>query len=335
MPRGGSHMSGHNKWSTIKHKKGKADAKRGKLFTKIIRELTHGRARGWRRPGRQPAPARRGARGQGGEHAERHHAEGDPAGHGRAARGGLRGDRLRGLRPGRRRGHAPGADRQPQPHHRGDPPPLRASTAATSASPAASAFLFKKQGYLIVPKSAGGEDDGDGGGPRSRRRGLLRRRSGALRDLHGTRGSARGQGGSGGEGPPGRAGQGRDGARHAGAARGQAGRADGPPDGSLRGSRRRAERLGQLRHRREASSRRAKPVGVLGLDPGTPVDRVGNSSSAIDAGAVVGGLGCLRPPRNAGRPHDARLPLGSARCAPRATATGQSWRSRRRSRRGF
>ncbi len=33
-------MSGHNKWSTIKHKKGKADAKRGKVFTKIIRELT-------------------------------------------------------------------------------------------------------------------------------------------------------------------------------------------------------------------------------------------------------------------------------------------------------
>jgi YebC/PmpR family DNA-binding regulatory protein len=33
-------MSGHNKWSTIKHKKGRADAKRGKLFTKIIREIT-------------------------------------------------------------------------------------------------------------------------------------------------------------------------------------------------------------------------------------------------------------------------------------------------------
>jgi YebC/PmpR family DNA-binding regulatory protein len=33
-------MSGHNKWSTIKHKKGKLDAKRGKVFTKIIRELT-------------------------------------------------------------------------------------------------------------------------------------------------------------------------------------------------------------------------------------------------------------------------------------------------------
>ena len=33
-------MSGHNKWSTIKHKKGAADAKRGKIFTRIIKEMT-------------------------------------------------------------------------------------------------------------------------------------------------------------------------------------------------------------------------------------------------------------------------------------------------------
>jgi YebC/PmpR family DNA-binding regulatory protein len=33
-------MSGHSKWSSIKHKKGAADAKRGKVFTRIIRELT-------------------------------------------------------------------------------------------------------------------------------------------------------------------------------------------------------------------------------------------------------------------------------------------------------
>jgi YebC/PmpR family DNA-binding regulatory protein len=32
-------MSGHSKWSTIKRKKGKADAERGRLFTKLIREL--------------------------------------------------------------------------------------------------------------------------------------------------------------------------------------------------------------------------------------------------------------------------------------------------------
>ncbi|MCD6498313.1 MAG: YebC/PmpR family DNA-binding transcriptional regulator [Deltaproteobacteria bacterium] len=33
-------MSGHNKWSSIKYKKGAADAKRGKVFTKIIKEIT-------------------------------------------------------------------------------------------------------------------------------------------------------------------------------------------------------------------------------------------------------------------------------------------------------
>jgi YebC/PmpR family DNA-binding regulatory protein len=32
-------MSGHNKWSSIKHKKGAADAKRGKLFTRYTREI--------------------------------------------------------------------------------------------------------------------------------------------------------------------------------------------------------------------------------------------------------------------------------------------------------
>ena len=33
-------MSGHSKWSTIKRKKGAADAKRGKLFTKLIKEIS-------------------------------------------------------------------------------------------------------------------------------------------------------------------------------------------------------------------------------------------------------------------------------------------------------
>jgi len=33
-------MSGHSKWSTIKHKKAAADAKRGKTFTKLIKEIT-------------------------------------------------------------------------------------------------------------------------------------------------------------------------------------------------------------------------------------------------------------------------------------------------------
>ena len=33
-------MSGHSKWATIKHKKGAADAKRGKIFTRLIKEIT-------------------------------------------------------------------------------------------------------------------------------------------------------------------------------------------------------------------------------------------------------------------------------------------------------
>ena len=32
-------MSGHSKWASIKHKKGAADAKRGKLFSKLIKEI--------------------------------------------------------------------------------------------------------------------------------------------------------------------------------------------------------------------------------------------------------------------------------------------------------
>src|SRR5947208_15133613 len=33
-------MSGHSKWATIKHKKGALDARRGKIFTKLIKEIT-------------------------------------------------------------------------------------------------------------------------------------------------------------------------------------------------------------------------------------------------------------------------------------------------------
>ena len=33
-------MAGHSKWANIKHRKGRQDAKRGKLFSRLIRELT-------------------------------------------------------------------------------------------------------------------------------------------------------------------------------------------------------------------------------------------------------------------------------------------------------
>jgi YebC/PmpR family DNA-binding regulatory protein len=47
-------MSGHSKWSTIKHKKGAADAKRGKVFTKLIKEVTVAARQGGGDPGGNP-----------------------------------------------------------------------------------------------------------------------------------------------------------------------------------------------------------------------------------------------------------------------------------------
>ena len=47
-------MSGHSKWHTIKHKKGAADAKRGKIFTRLIKELTVASRNGGGDPGMNP-----------------------------------------------------------------------------------------------------------------------------------------------------------------------------------------------------------------------------------------------------------------------------------------
>ena len=47
-------MSGHSKWSTIKRKKGAIDAKRGKLFTKLIKEITVAASEGGSDPDTNP-----------------------------------------------------------------------------------------------------------------------------------------------------------------------------------------------------------------------------------------------------------------------------------------
>ncbi len=47
-------MSGHNKWSTIKHAKGAADAKRGQLFTKLIKEISIAASMGGGDPNANP-----------------------------------------------------------------------------------------------------------------------------------------------------------------------------------------------------------------------------------------------------------------------------------------
>src|SRR3989338_2502926 len=47
-------MSGHNKWSTIKHKKGAADAKRGKVFSKLVKEIIVAAKSGGGKPDSNP-----------------------------------------------------------------------------------------------------------------------------------------------------------------------------------------------------------------------------------------------------------------------------------------
>ena len=47
-------MSGHSKWASIKHKKGAADAKRGRVFTKLIREITVSAKNGGGNPDTNP-----------------------------------------------------------------------------------------------------------------------------------------------------------------------------------------------------------------------------------------------------------------------------------------
>jgi YebC/PmpR family DNA-binding regulatory protein len=47
-------MAGHNKWSKVKHKKGAVDAKRSKVWTKIIREITVSSRMGGSEPGSNP-----------------------------------------------------------------------------------------------------------------------------------------------------------------------------------------------------------------------------------------------------------------------------------------
>ncbi|MBU1871374.1 MAG: YebC/PmpR family DNA-binding transcriptional regulator [Candidatus Omnitrophica bacterium] len=48
-------MSGHSKWASIKHKKAATDAKKGKLYTKVIREITMAARNGGGNPDKNPA----------------------------------------------------------------------------------------------------------------------------------------------------------------------------------------------------------------------------------------------------------------------------------------
>ena len=118
-------MSGHSKWHSIKHKKGAADAKRGKLFAVLIRQIEVAARAGGGDPEIERDAAHDDAEGARQLGADRHDPARDQAGDRRGRRRHLRVGDVRGLRARRRRGDRAGAHRQPQPHVGRDQEPVQ------------------------------------------------------------------------------------------------------------------------------------------------------------------------------------------------------------------
>jgi hypothetical protein len=66
-------MAGHSKWANIQHRKGRQDEKRGKIWTRVIREITVAARAGGGDLSGQPPPAPGHRQGQGRQHAGRPH----------------------------------------------------------------------------------------------------------------------------------------------------------------------------------------------------------------------------------------------------------------------
>ena len=108
-------MSGHSKWATIKHKKGATDAKRGKIFTRLIKEITIAAKSGGGDPDGNPrlrtAILAAKAENMPAENIKRAIQRGT----GELEGAELRRDHVRGLWAGRRGHHGAGADGQQEP----------------------------------------------------------------------------------------------------------------------------------------------------------------------------------------------------------------------------
>ena len=164
-------MSGHSKWSSIKHKKGAADAKRGKLFSKLSRAIIVAAKEGGADPADnlalQNAIEKARSYSMPKDNIER--AIATRLGPGRRRRD-VRDDRLRGLRPRRRRGDRRGADRQPQPHRGRRAPHLREarrqprrgrarSPGCSSGGASSSSTASADEDELTLAAAEGGADD--------------------------------------------------------------------------------------------------------------------------------------------------------------------------------
>ena len=151
-------MSGHSKWATIKHKKGALDAKRGKIFTRLIKEISIAAKNGGGDPDTNPRLrgailAAKSENMPAGQHQARH-----PARHGRTARRHLRRIHARRLRARRR---AVMLDINTDNRNRtvSEIRHCFGKNGGNMAAAGSVSYLFHKKGDILIAKTAAKEDD--------------------------------------------------------------------------------------------------------------------------------------------------------------------------------
>ena len=147
-------MSGHSKWATTKHKKAVVDAKRGKLFAKLIKNVEVAARTGGGDPAGNPTLY------DAIQKAKKSSVPNDnidravKRGSGQEAGGAqYENDHLRGLRPRRRRGAGGVPDRQPQPGGVSDVRVAFTRNGGRMADPGSVSYLFNRKGVVIVNKT--------------------------------------------------------------------------------------------------------------------------------------------------------------------------------------
>ncbi len=293
-------MSGHSKWHTIKHKKGAADAKRGKVFTRIIKELTVAARSGGGDPDMNPRlrtviadakqvnmPAdniKRAIRRGTGEEEGVNYEEVTYEGYG----------------PG---GVAVLIETLTDNKNRtvGEIRHTFTKWGGKLGEPNSVARMFHKKGLIVVDKDKASEE--------ALMEAVLDAGADDMKDdgerLGNPVGAGCAPGGAGeGEGDGHRADDGRD--RHAAdrlrQARGQARSADAEAGGRARGARRHQERLVELRHR-GTGNRGLAGVRVFGIDPGSVrtgygcVETDGRRHTLVACGAIAPAPGAALPDR--------------------------------------
>ena len=281
-------MSGHSKWATTKHKKAVIDAKRGKLFAKLIKNIEVAARTGGADPDGNPTlfdaiqKAKKSSvpnknidravkRGAGLEAGGADYETIMYEGYGPNGVAVL----IECLTDNRNRAAS-------------DVRVAMTRNGGSMADPGSVSYLFNRKGVVIVPKGELAEDD-------VLRRGARRGRRGGQRPRRVLRGAQRGH-------RPGRGPHGAPGGRHRlrlGRRQlrpdhaGRAGRGRRPQDlqadRRARGQRRRAERLRQLRRLRRGHGRRSTPDGAVAL--GRPAGRrdtpIGPSRLSVAAASLL------------------------------------------------